>query len=46
MEKILKGPWDDDFIVAPPGYTISMDDFGMFQGREKHLRGLQKEIFV
>ncbi|MFC1883260.1 DUF1638 domain-containing protein [Thermodesulfobacteriota bacterium] len=46
MEKILKGPWDDDFIVAPPGYTISMDDFKIFQGKEKSLRGLQKESVV
>jgi hypothetical protein len=40
MEKILKGPWDDDFIVAPPGYTISIEDFGMFQGKEERLLGL------
>lgn len=25
--KMIQGPWDDDFIVAPPGYTITLDDF-------------------
>ncbi len=30
LERICKGPWDDDeFIVAPPGHTICLGDFGM-----------------
>jgi hypothetical protein len=27
IERMLFGPWDDNFIVAPPGHTISLDDF-------------------
>ena len=29
LKKMIHGPWDDDFVVAPPGHTISLDDFGM-----------------
>ena len=25
--KMLHGPWDDDFVVAPPGHTITYLDF-------------------
>lgn len=27
IEKMLQGPWDDEFIVAPPGHTILLKDF-------------------
>jgi hypothetical protein len=30
LEKMLNGPWDDEFVVAPPGHTIRLEDFGMF----------------
>ena len=29
LNKMIHGPWDHDFVVAPPGHTISLDDFGM-----------------
>jgi len=29
IKQMPKGPWDDKFIVAPPGYVISFDDFKM-----------------
>lgn len=27
VEKLLHGPWDEQFIVAPPGHTITYLDF-------------------
>ncbi len=27
VRKLLLGPWDDDFVVTPPGQTISYADF-------------------
>ncbi len=27
VKKLLCGPWDDDFVVAPPGHVITFDDF-------------------
>jgi hypothetical protein len=27
IQKLLHGPWDDDFVVAPPGHTITYLDF-------------------
>jgi hypothetical protein len=27
IQKLLNGPWDDDFVVAHPGETISYLDF-------------------
>ena len=30
LEKIANGPWDDDFVVARPGHTICLQDFGMY----------------
>jgi hypothetical protein len=27
IRKMIQGPWDDDFIVAPPGHTITLNDF-------------------
>ena len=30
LERICKGPWDEDeFIVVPPGQVIRLEDFGM-----------------
>jgi hypothetical protein len=29
LRKIALGDWDDDFLVVPPGHTISFDDFRM-----------------
>jgi len=29
LKKMLTGPWDDEFIVAPPGYTVTLDDFNL-----------------
>ena len=30
IKQMLKGPWDDKFIVAPPGHVISFNDFKMW----------------
>ncbi len=27
IEKMVNGPWQDDFVVLPPGETIKFDDF-------------------
>jgi hypothetical protein len=27
VKKMIFGPWDSDFIVAPPGHTVSYEDF-------------------
>ena len=27
MSRMLNGPWDDKFIVAPPGYVVTLYDF-------------------
>ena len=27
VKKLLNGPWDDDFVVAPPGHTVALSDF-------------------
>ncbi len=27
VRKMVNGPWDEDFIVAPPGQAIALDDF-------------------
>lgn len=29
LKKIITGPWDDEFIVAPPGHTITLEDFNL-----------------
>ncbi|MEJ2549858.1 MAG: DUF1638 domain-containing protein [Anaerolineales bacterium] len=34
-KKLLHGPWDDDFVVAPPGETITYLDFKR-NASEKH----------
>ena len=30
LRKICNGPWNDEFVVAPPGHTICLEDFGFF----------------
>jgi hypothetical protein len=35
LRKICNGPWDDEFVVLPPGHTIRLEDFGMDPGREQ-----------
>lgn len=32
LERIINGPWDDGFVVAPPGHTVSLQDFGLVGG--------------
>jgi hypothetical protein len=27
IQKMVRGSWDDDFIVAPPGHIVTLDDF-------------------
>ena len=34
LAKICNGPWDDGFVVALPGHTIRLQDFGIFQATE------------
>jgi hypothetical protein len=29
LNKMLTGPWDDEFIVAPPGHTVTLEDFNL-----------------
>ena len=35
LRKICNGPWDDEFVVVPPGHTIRLEDFGMGPAREQ-----------
>ena len=30
LAKICNGPWDDEFVVAPPGHTVQLTDFKLF----------------
>ena len=30
VKALLNGSWDGDFVVAPPGHTITLSDFRMF----------------
>jgi len=34
VEKMLRGNWDDEFVVAPPGHTITYLDFKTTQSKE------------
>lgn len=34
LAKIYHGPWDDEFLVCPPGQIVRLEDFGMFPARE------------
>ena len=43
LGKICMGPWDDEFVVAPPGHTIRLEDFGMVPAREQQSIGLFTE---
>ena len=46
IKKILNGPWDDEFIVAPPGHIISLDDFEMClnKGKSRSLLLTENEL--
>ncbi len=35
LGKICNGPWDDEFVVVPPGHPIRLEDFGMVPAGEK-----------
>ena len=35
LGKICNGPWDDEFVVVPPGHPIRLEDFGMVLAGEK-----------
>lgn len=37
LSKICRGPWDDDFVVAPVGHTINLADFKMIGSRDSHV---------
>ena len=43
LGRICNGPWDDEFVVAPPGHTIRLEDFGMAPAREEQQSGLLRE---
>ena len=43
LRKICNGPWDDEFVVAPPGHTIRLEDFGMVPAREQQPIGPSRE---
>ncbi|HTY64477.1 MAG TPA: DUF1638 domain-containing protein [Acidobacteriota bacterium] len=30
VKALLNGPWDGDFVVAPPGHTVALSDFRKF----------------
>jgi len=34
VQKMLTGPWDSEFVVAPPGHTITYLDFKQTKGGE------------
>jgi len=34
VEKMLRGTWDDEFVVAPPGHKITYLDFKTIQSKE------------
>ena len=40
LGKICNGPWDDEFVVAPSGHTICLEDFGMVPAGEQQPSGL------
>ena len=43
LGKICNGPWDDEFVVAPPGHIIRLEDFGMAPSGEQQPIGLLTE---
>jgi hypothetical protein len=30
VKRLLDGPWESDFVVAPPGHTVALSDFRKF----------------
>ena len=43
LRKICNGPWDDEFVVAPPGHIIRLEDFGIAPAREQQPISLSRE---
>jgi hypothetical protein len=43
LRKICNGPWDDEFVVAPSGHIIHLEDFGMVPAREQQPIGPSRE---
>ena len=43
LGKMCTGPGDDEFVVAPPGHIIRLEDFGMAPAREHQHSGLFRE---
>lgn len=41
VKKLIFGPWDDDFVVTPPGQTISYADFKTSATSTCNLPGVQ-----
>ena len=42
LSKICNGPWDDDFVVAPPGCTVTLADFKTNSTGNRQRRGLME----
>lgn len=40
LRKICNGPWDNEFVVAPPGHAVRLEDFGIGPAREQQPSGL------
>ena len=40
LAKICNGPWDDDFVIAPPGCTVELADFKTNSTGNRQRRGL------
>jgi hypothetical protein len=43
LRKICSGQWDDEFVVAPPGQVIRLEDFGIVPAREQQPMGPSRE---
>jgi hypothetical protein len=43
LRKICNGSWGDEFVVAPPGQVIRLEDFGMVPAREQQPIGPSRE---
>jgi len=42
LGKICNGPWDHEFVLAPPGHAVRHEDFGLVPAGEHQHRGLVK----
>jgi hypothetical protein len=34
---MISGPWDDEFVVVPPGQTVRFEDFAPFLSGQKQV---------